>query len=105
MICENASKCKASCEHKIEHKQSKHCDKECVESCDGGYTGSKCIKINSTNKCVITDILEVASLRDITTFWKVKFSYSRNGKILEKTLFFDYIEEVKLCKVGFEFEE
>ena len=56
-------------------------------------------------KCVVTEMLETEKISLFGNFWKVKFRYKKGDKTLEKILFFDYIEEVELLKVGFEFEE
>ena len=56
-------------------------------------------------KCVITEILETTKMSLFGESWKVKFKYKKGKKVLEKTVYFDYLEEVELYKVGFEFEE
>ena len=56
-------------------------------------------------KCAVTEIIEVKRISLFGNFWRVKFRYKKGNKILDKTMFFDYIEEVELIKVGFEFEE
>ena len=56
-------------------------------------------------KCVVTEILETEKISLFGNFWKVKFRYKKGKQILVKTMFFDYLEEVELCKVGFKFEE
>lgn len=56
-------------------------------------------------KCVITEIIETTKMSLFGDYWKVKFKYKKGKKVLEKTVYFDYLEEVALYKVGFEFEE
>jgi hypothetical protein len=56
-------------------------------------------------KCVITEILETTKMSLFSDYWKVKFKYKKGNKLLEKIVYFDYLEEVELYKVSFEFEE